>query len=127
MLADVDRDRCRARDDHQTVAERVGTARKLYAGAGRRAPGPASGSVGRAAPPAEEWEWLTAVEAAEFAGCGPYTVRNCRRGGLLPNTQHPSPKVYLYRADLQRVMRAPRYNHGVSYRTLRAEIAASPV
>ena len=120
--------------NHQTVATRVIAARERYgdvipallvdAPLDRR-PDPLA--VLRR--PVEEREWLTVVEAAEFAGCHRFTIRNWRRGGLLPNTEHPSPKLYLYlRADLQRVTRAPRYKaHGVDYAALRAEIEASPV
>ena len=119
--------------NHQTVAARVRTARELYGDATPAlvvdAPlGPPPDPLAVLRRPVAEREWLGLREAAAFAGCHTYTIRNWRVGGLLPNTEHPSPKMYLFlRADLRRVMRAPRYKgQGVNYEALRAEIASAP-
>ena len=120
--------------NHQTIATRVAVARERYGDATPallvdapldRPPDPLA--VLRRS--VQEREWLTVVEAAEFAGCHRFTIRNWRRGGLLPNTGHPMTNIYLYlRADLKRVIHAPQYRaHGVDYAALQAEIAASPV
>lgn len=120
--------------NHQTVAARVATARKLY---GDAVPGlmvdapldrpPDPLAVLRQ--PVNQREWLTRAEAAEFLGCDPFSIRNWLAAGLLPNTQRPNGKKHLFlRADLQRIRNAPRYRgHGVDYRALRAQIEASPV
>lgn len=61
--------------------------------------------------PADEREWLTGREVAELAGISMFTVRNWSAAGLLPNARKlPSNRVLYLRADILRVMRAPRYN-----------------
>ena len=121
--------------NHQTVAKRVATARQLY---GDARPGLlVAEAPARTAPhplavlrqPVSEREWLSQTEAAKFAGRSAFTIRDWRRGGLLPNTQRPTTGTYLYlRADLRRVLRGPLYkNRGVDHQAVRAEIDAAPV
>lgn len=120
--------------NHQTVSARVVAARALYGDAKPalmvdapldRPPNP----LAVLRQPVDEREWLTRLEAAEFLGCDPSSIRNWLAEGLLPNTQRPNGKKHLFlRADLQRIRNAPRYKgHGVDYRALRAQIEASPV
>lgn len=79
--------------------------------------------------PAQEREWLRFSEAVAFAGVSPETVRSWRRAGLLPNCRQVNPHFHLYlRADLRRVLAAPRYNrHGASHQAVRESITRSGV
>ena len=70
--------------------------------------------------PVEQREWVTHTEAAAHVGCHPFTIRNWRRNGLLPNTRHTTRNRYLYlRADLERAAASERYHGlGVDYEKL---------
>ena len=120
--------------NHQTVAQRV-------AAAGRRLED-ASPALVVDAPldrppdplavleqPVEEREWLTMGEAVEYTGRTRMTIQTWRDEGLLPNTQRPNGRVYLYlRADLQRVLRGPKAKRrGVDHKALRDVIAEAAV
>jgi excisionase family DNA binding protein len=63
--------------------------------------------------PVDEREWLTATEAAELAGVGKSTIPRWLRLGLLPHTQYADrPRPLYLRADVLRVMAAPRASNG---------------
>lgn len=59
--------------------------------------------------PVDQRGWLTVTEAAAYLGKDPETVRNWLNRGVLPNTDRRVANRHLYlRADLDRVMAAPR-------------------
>lgn len=72
--------------------------------------------------PVEQRDWLSTQEAADHAHVPIVALRTWRRGGLLPATRALNRTRNLYaRADLQRVINAPRYNaRGVNHQAVRA-------
>lgn len=79
---------------------------------------PAPPPAGHAAPPLppEQREWLTSTQARELAGAiSPLTLAQWHHAGLLPRTRTDAPgNGYLYsRADIERVLAAPRNGRGV--------------
>ena len=74
------------------------------------------------ATPVEQREWLRIDEAARLARVSRATLRSWRRAGLLPNTHWVTARYPLgLRADLLRVLRAPRdrYGRGVDHQAVR--------
>lgn len=66
--------------------------------------------------PLAQREWLTIGEAGDFAGVSRSAIRLWRLRGMLPHTDQATPSLYLYlRADLERIMSAPRRNNGVDH------------
>lgn len=112
----------------QAVAKRLKTARSRYGDqvpallldAPLEAPDP----LAILKRPVEQRQWLTPKEAATSAGCHEFTIRNWLQAGLLPNTQTARRRRLILRADLERVVKGPRYNaHGVSYAAMSADLA----
>jgi hypothetical protein len=63
--------------------------------------------------PVEEREWLTASEAAAVVGVGASTIPRWRKLGFLPNTMYVGrPRPLYLRADLLRIIAAPRAANG---------------
>jgi len=72
-------------------------------------PGPPAPPAALPEIPLKEREWLRAREATAFVGVCYETLTQWRKAGLLPATTRVDRSKCLYsRADLQRVMSAPR-------------------